>query len=374
MRTIALRGVATPLLILGASLALLVGSAAFRVGAADHLDAPTVRSDGRIDINDVYVFQGHNANNTVLAMTVDPAAGILSPRRFRPGAVYEFKVSTNRDAIADVAFRIKFGSVQNDGTQSMKILRADGHGASDGAGGSQIGSGNTSMRIALAGGGQIWAGLRDDPFFFDLDRFKQFKATLLATGTLADLGGLVDCSRMAPIPTDFFKGFNGMAIVLELPDSAFKPDTAHPTIKVWATVSIMENGSLHQVERMGLPAINTVFNHTDATKEAYNRAKPQKDVTNYTGQVAGVVELISGLAGVVADPHAYGLTIAGALLPDVITYHTWQSANFGVLNGRALVNDVIDVALSVVAGTPLTDCVANDSTFSATFPYLGKPN
>jgi hypothetical protein len=220
----------------------------------------------------------------------------------------------------------------------------------------------------------VWAGLRDDPFFFDLDAFKHFKATLLAGGGLADLGGLVDCGRTNPRPTDFFLGFNGMAIVLQVPDSAFKPGTAHPTIKVWATVSIDENGSLHQVERMGLPGINTIFNHIDSTKEAYNRARPQNDVANYTDDVAGVVSLITGLAGTASDPDAYGAAVAGALLPDVITYNTAQTANFAVLNGRALANDVIDVALTVVANTPLTDCVGNDSTFSTSFPYLGTPN
>ena len=374
MRTIALRGVATPLLILGATLALLVGSAAFRVGAADHLDAPTVRSDGRIDINDLYVFQGHNANNTVLALTVDPAAGILSPISFRPGAVYEFKVSTDGNAIADAAFRIKFGPVRSDGTQSMKVMRADGGNAAANHGGdSRIGEGSSYQKIKLDGGGQIWAGLRDDPFFFDLNRFKTFKATLLGGGGLADLGGLVDCSRTGPAPTDFFVGFNGMAIVLELPDSAFT-GSGHPTIKVWSTVSIKESDTLTQVERMGLPAINTVFNHTDATKDAYNRAMPQNDVANYTDDVAGVVSLITGLAGTAGDPGAYGLAIAGALLPDVITYNTATAANFAALNGRALSNDVIDVALTVVANTPLSDCVANDSTFSSSFPYLGKPN
>ena len=374
MRTSTLRTVATPLLILGTAVALVIGSAAFRVGAADHLDAPTVRSDGRIDINDVYVFQGQNTGHTVLAMTVDPAAGILSPTSFRPGAVYDFKVSINGDAIPDVAYRIKFGGLQANGKQSLTLLRATGSSAAGGGGGMAIGHGTSYQNVAISGGGLIWAGLRDDPFFFDLDRFKHFKATLLAGGGLADLGGLVDCSRTDPRPTDFFLGFNGMAIVLELPDGAFKPGTAHPTIKVWGTVSIVENGVLHQVERMGLPGINTIFNHTDATKEAYNRAKPQNDVANETDDVAGVVSLITSLAGTASDPDAYGATVAGLLLPDVITYNTATSANFAALNGRALSNDVIDVALSVVAKTPLTDCVANDSTFSASFPYLGTPN
>jgi hypothetical protein len=125
---------------------------------------------------------------------------------------------------------------------------------------------------------------------------------------------------------------------------------------------------------MGLPTINTVFNHTDATKDAYNRAEPRHDVADYSDDVSGVVELITGLAGTASDPAAYGDAIAGVLLPDLITYNTSQPANFGALNGRALSDDVIDVALSVVANTPLSDCVGNDSVFRASFPYVGRPN
>ena len=123
---------------------------------------------------------------------------------------------------------------------------------------------------------------------------------------------------------------------------------------------------------MGLPGINTIFNHTDATKEAYNRANPKNDVTNYTGAVAGVVNLVTTLAG--TNVAGYPAAIAAALLPDVLTYNTATPANFNNLNGRTLSNDVIDKALTVVANTTLTDCVPNDSTFLPSFPYLGVPN
>ena len=166
-----------------------------------------------------------------------------------------------------------------------------------------------------------------------------------------------------PAPTNFFKGLNGSAIVIQLADSALGG-----TIRVWGETSIQENGVRTQVERMGLPTINTVFNHTDATKDAYNRAEPRNDVANYSDDVSGVVELITSLAGTAPDPAAYGDAIAGVLLPDVITYNTSQPANFGVLNGRALTDDVIDVALSVVANTPLTDCIGNDSVVPCPLP------
>jgi hypothetical protein len=368
MRTLTLRAVALPLVVLAAA-ALIIGSTALRVGAADHLDAPTVKKDGRIDINDVYVFQGQSAANTALVMTVNPAAGLLSPTTFRPGALYEFKVDTGTNTIEDVALRVKFGGVRGDGSQAVRIFRANGSQARSGAGGQPIGQGSTGQVIQLAGGGRAWAGLADDPFFFDLARFQTFKATLLAGGGLADLGGLVDCTRTNPAPTDFFLGLNGSAIVIELPDAALGG-----TIRVWGETSIVENGVRTQVERMGLPTINTVFNHTDATKDAYNRAEPRNDVANYSDDVSGVVELITSLAGTAPDPAAYGDAIAAALLPDVITYNTAQPANFAVLNGRALTDDVIDVALSVVANTPLGDCIANDSAFRASFPYVGQPN
>jgi hypothetical protein len=36
---------------------------------------------------------------------------------------------------------------------------------------------------------------------------------------------------------------------------------------------------------------------------------------------------------------------------------------------------VIDTELGVISnGAITTDCVANDSVFSSTFPYLGPPN
>lgn len=370
MRSLTLRAIAVPLVAVLALAALVIGSAALRVGAADHLDAPTVKHDGRTDINDIYVFQGQNAANTVLVMTIDPLAGVLSPTSFRPGALYEFKISTNGDAVPDIAYRIKFGGIQGSGAQSMAVLRADGSAdPGSGAGGRQIGKGASNQTISLSGGGMAWAGLRDDPFFFDLDAFKDFKAALL-DGSLSGLASFCDGNTR-----NFFAGVNGVAIVVEVPDLAL----GNGTVKVWGTVSIDEGGTLTQIERMGLPTINTVFNHTDAAKDAYNRATPANDVANYTDDVSFVAYLIQHLLGIPEpDAQAHGAAVAATLLPDVITYNTHSSADFTALNGRALSDDVIDVALNFTAlGTPtgpLSDCVANDSSFSASFPYLAGPN
>lgn len=109
MRTLTLRAVALPLVVLAAA-ALIIGSSALRVGAADHLDAPTVKKDGRIDINDVYVFQGQNAANTALVMTVNPAAGLLSPTTFRKDARDEFRIDARGNAVEDITYRVSLAS------------------------------------------------------------------------------------------------------------------------------------------------------------------------------------------------------------------------------------------------------------------------
>ena len=64
--------------------------------AADHLDAPLVQLDGRTDINDFYMFQSpENSDNTVMVMTVNPAAGVLSGTTFDQEADYNFNLISN---------------------------------------------------------------------------------------------------------------------------------------------------------------------------------------------------------------------------------------------------------------------------------------
>jgi hypothetical protein len=67
---------------------------------------------------------------------------------------------------------------------------------------------------------RVYAGLRDDPFFFDLEGFRN----TLATGTLS-----FDGSR------DTFAGSNCTAIVLEMDLAAAQAGGA--TLQLWATTA-----------------------------------------------------------------------------------------------------------------------------------------
>ncbi len=70
--------------------------------AADHLDAPAVKTDGRTDINDVYAFRSPTDHaKTVLIMTVNPLAGTQNGTTFHPDAKYQFVVDNDGDAESD---------------------------------------------------------------------------------------------------------------------------------------------------------------------------------------------------------------------------------------------------------------------------------
>lgn len=201
-------------------------------GAADHLDAPGVTRDGRTDINDVYVFQSPtDADNTVLVMTVNPGAGVISGTTFRPGASYEFGIDNNGNVTDDVVIRSRFGGVRaSDGTQQMVVS----------INGRSVGIGRTGSMGEIDGGGTFIAGLYDDPFFFDLAAFQQQVQGGEGGRTFCDGG-----------ETDFFAGLNVSAIVIEIPSELLGADT---TVGVRAQT---RKGS-NIIDQMGRPAINTV--------------------------------------------------------------------------------------------------------------------
>src|SRR5881397_2487629 len=93
---------------------------------ADHLDSPGLMPPGgdvRIDITDVYAFQKPgNASKTLLMMNVNPLA---RGNAFRDDAIYELKVDTDGDALADVAFKFTFSALSS-GSQNATVRRAEG--------------------------------------------------------------------------------------------------------------------------------------------------------------------------------------------------------------------------------------------------------
>jgi hypothetical protein len=336
------------LLAAAAGLLALAGTIPAFVSAADHLDAPGLTPPGgdtRLDINDVYAFQSPaNSSNTVLVMTVNPLVGLLgNDGTFRSGAAYEFKIDSDGDAREDMTYRVEFGSPNASLVQSVRLKAMPAGGVS-----TVRATGSTGTNIPVAGGGTLRADVFDDPFFFDLVGF-------------LNLDFCTDA-------INFFLGLNTSAIVLELPSSALGGE-----IGVWARTMLGDT----QVDRMGRPAINTVFIPNNvfepsgtepSQRNAFNGAKPRNDQRTFRGEVEDTLDIFYDDVDTID-------ALAGILLPDILTINTSSTAGFEALNGRKLADDVIDIELGLVTnGAVTTDCVGNDSAFSSTFPYLAPAN
>ena len=317
--------------------ALLLLLPTTQLRAADHLDAPILQQAGMgdRDINDLYAFQSPaNPNNTVLIMTVNPFAGVMnpagttSPMTFGTDVEYQIEIDNDGDAVPDITYSTTFGLAAG-GVQSLSVNKN----------GNPFAAGSTGVNNIIATGGNVTAGLYDDPFFFDLVGFNN---GLAFTGD------------------DTFAGANVSAIVLEVPSSELNGATSN----IGVTARTVVGGN--QVDRMGRPAINTVL-IPSARKDEFNEADEANDFTAFGTDVNAAITGLSNQAN--AD------VLTPILLPDVLTFDTADASGF--LNGRRLADDVIDAELTLLTGspTPIGDGVdANDRAFLDVFPYLASPN
>src|SRR5215510_12499492 len=87
--------------------------------------------DARLDMTDLYVFAKPGdpgksiiTFNVHMSMGVNPLA-LTTREPFAPGALYEIKVDTDGDAIADVCYSVQFAA-SKDVTQSTTVRRTEG--------------------------------------------------------------------------------------------------------------------------------------------------------------------------------------------------------------------------------------------------------
>jgi hypothetical protein len=363
--------IAAGLLTLAVALLFAARTAPTQAGAADHLDAPGLTPPGgdvRLDITDVYAFRPR-AGRTVLVMNVNGftkagkqatfATSVPSVAKTRRVS-YNFRVDSNGDAREDITYGVTFG-LPKAGVQRLQLWRN----------GKLVLTGSTSrignVVVNSGKGARLYAGMRDDPFFFDLDGF---------INILDPAKSFLGCKGTRP---DKFAGVNVSSIVLELPSSMLTKGKS--MIGVWSTT----NRGAAQVDRMGRPAIATVFipsNPFEANeaslKNTYNKAKPVNDQAKFRPEVVDSLTTLFSLNDKRGDNPADDKTkingLADVLLPDILTFDTAKSDGF--LNGRRLADDVIDAELNLITeGAATTDCVSkNDKAFSAAFPYLAKPH
>ena len=271
----------------------------------------------------------------------------------------------------------------------------------------------------LSDGTKVFVGPRDDPFF-------------------VDLGAIFDLLQIRRVPgnkgkgVDDLAGFNVLTIALQIPMARLTKDGAAPSasngvIGIYDSAERMSvrsvdangvvtlSGEERQVSRLGNPLVNEVVIPLK-DKDTFNHTKPSGDAAflSYV-QNPEVAVLLNALYGITVPPNPRGdlVTVFLTGIPGVnqpagqtagcemlrlnMTIPPSATSNrFGVIagdaagfpNGRRLSDDVVDVALRVVAGgyvlTPdfnvapnnqLGDGVdANDLPFMPQFPYVALPH
>lgn len=207
--------------------AALMAGRSLLIGA-DHTDGPLATGDQAADIADVYSFR--NGDALVLAMTISNVQAApeiqLGQSILDPEVLYQFRIDDDGDAVEDLVIQAIVTGPPDD--QTLHIVGpvaptrtgATGRLITDALVTSVDVSTGADANVGTGNGLTVFAGVRDDPFFFDL---VQFQAILAGEATsFADPG------------TDTFAGLNVYAIVVEVPLSMLG-DPAN--LSVWGTTS-----------------------------------------------------------------------------------------------------------------------------------------
>ena len=328
-----------------------------------HFDSAADRADGRINLRDLYAFSGA-PGTSALILTVNPDAGRSSPTTFRPDAVYEFALASDGGTTEDIALCIAFTHPGDDGRQQVRVLRADGQAAREGARGILLGEGRTGEVFSLGGDGLAWAGLAADPFSADGAAIIKFNQGLKE--------GRYSPEVFNDSPSNAFAGRDVTAIALQLPDAAFRSTR----IGLWARISLCDHTPRRQVNRTGQAMFRPLFFNppdSEAQLNTLNAAHPAADRDSYSERVRHIAGTAARLAGL-PDPAGHAARVVEAFLPDVLTYRPGQPGAFHPSdgNGRALGDNAFDIAVAILAGATLGNA-STQRQATAAFPYLSAP-
>ncbi len=198
------------------------------ITASDHKDSMLLAGDPAADIADLYTFRSPtNPANVVLVMTV---SGFIPPSEasttfFDPNVLYQWKIDNDGDAVEDLVIQ---AFVTGTGGHQVMHFRGPAKpselgstaGVIEGPETATVAVSNTPTPIvATRNGMTVFAGVRDDPFFFDLVQFKKIIAG--------------EASAFRNPGVDTFAGTNVLAIVVELPSSLL----GGTKLSVWGSTS-----------------------------------------------------------------------------------------------------------------------------------------
>lgn len=245
--------------------AVLVGTmlATHPSRASDHDDGVTDVKTNNVNLTDLYVFREKTQNNSaaddalIFIMNCNPRSVPNVEYFFNARARYEFHVGRvgeagkNDDAptgVSNFAMRFEFSEPDTNKVQKISFIPVNA-----GVAGAAITTNTNATNIAttaMSGSGNpvknefqvngqtvaVFAGLREDPFFFDVNQFFKVRA-----GAAARLGNpALPQPTFKPVGSDFTEGFNVLSIVVRAPRALFQESsgTKSTTFDVWETVSL----------------------------------------------------------------------------------------------------------------------------------------
>lgn len=196
--------------------------------SADHIDAPAVTNQST-DITDFYAFQSpDNSDNMVFVANVQ---GLLSPTAtgsasFDENVMVEFNIDNSGDNVEDLVIQ----AIAREGRMYIYGPAAPSQVGLN----SMVNTNATSMNTEITaygaspvvgtnGNSSVFAGPRDDPFFFDLGAYSD---VLAGNATSFNDPG-----------TDAFAGTNVMSIVIEIPKSTLG---ASASINTWVESKVKQ--------------------------------------------------------------------------------------------------------------------------------------
>jgi Domain of unknown function (DUF4331) len=451
-----------PILIVALLAALAAGVVAVTLSSgSSHREAPLTALDPTGDDTDVYAYTAPDATGaiTVVANWIpfeDPAGG-PNFYRFDDRATYYVNIDNTGDGVYDVRYRFRFKTtVRNPASflyaapgvtsisdpklnvvqtytltrqsyRNGRLTRSRVIGRGLPVAPNNVGPKTMPDYAKLAaeavrplrGGGRIFVGQRDDPFFVDLGTV--FDSINFRVGTGNAGGGKDDLA-----------GYNVHSVVLQVPEAQVtrdrrpvaSPSAANAVVGVWSSTDrprlqvtsspTIRAGRQVQVSRLGNPLVNELIIPL-GRKDFFNATQPRDDLRNFgrfvlapeparlinalfhlgvkeTNRTDIVQALLTGIPGLTqiarnappTDTLKLNLGVPPTASPNPFGVAAGDNAGFP--DGRRLADDVTDIELRVIGGfllppnqggkkLPLGDGVdANDVPFLTTFPYVAPPH
>jgi uncharacterized protein DUF4331 len=211
--------------------------------AADHQDGPAATASPAADITDVFAWMSADHAKMYLVLDVFPAA--TAAAKFDTNTLYVFHTTSKASLLAATGTPLEI-ICKFDVAQAIQCWAGSEYLA-----GATTGAPATGIKSA-SGKLTVWAGLRDDPFFFNLDGFKDLVGAVKAAAPsllpTVDASGcpVVDSSTSAALvsalahthgnaPVDHFQGLNVLAIVVSIDASLVTKGGS--TVGVWASTN-----------------------------------------------------------------------------------------------------------------------------------------